>query len=334
MPKRKRLPRGRLALRIDRTRSVPSYMQLAEQLRARITAGDFRPGARLPAERELITASRLSRITVRQGLAVLEREGWVERKQGLGTFARHPIDQKLGSAQTITEVLLEQGITPEIKVLGFGAVVPPPRVRQALRLPQGERLILVKRLYCYQGQAIALIHIYLPLAVAEEAEILRRATVPTDTTYTIWEDRLGVQLKEARYIIRAGAATREVARALRVKMAPRSWSSNASRIRTKAALLSTSSFTIMRNGTSSPRCCPGRERGPRATAGMDALSTPAIPRNARTAGAMPRRSGGEGRRIRSDPGPHDPRTGGHQLWRYAHGRLPRRGAGVRLHLAL
>lgn len=218
MPKRKHLARGRLALRIDRTRSVPSYVQLAEQLRARITAGDFRPGARLPAERELISASRLSRITVRQGLALLEREGWLERKQGLGTFARYPIDQELGSAQTITEVLLEQGITPEIEVLSFDAVVPPPPVRQALRLSQGERLLLVKRLYCYQRQPIALIYIYLPLAVAEEAEILRRATVPTDTTYTIWEDRLGVQLKEARHVIRAGAASREVARALRVKV--------------------------------------------------------------------------------------------------------------------
>ncbi len=72
------------------------------------------------------------------------------------------------------------------------SVVPPARVRRELSLHQGEQVLLVKRLYRHRGEPLALVHIYLPLAVMREAEILRHATVPTDTTYTIWEDRLGV----------------------------------------------------------------------------------------------------------------------------------------------
>src|SRR3990167_2040435 len=118
MPKRKGPVRpGSPALPIDRGSSVPSYMQVAEHLRARIVGGEFRRGARMPADSELVAQSGLSRVTVRQGLSILVREGWLVRKQGLGTFVRHPIDQELTSVRTITEVLLSKGITPEIEVV-------------------------------------------------------------------------------------------------------------------------------------------------------------------------------------------------------------------------
>jgi GntR family transcriptional regulator len=205
------------AVPIDRDSSVPSYVQIAEYLRARIVSGAIRPGGRMPAESELVAQSGLSRVTIRQGLLILVREGWLVRKQGLGTFARHPIDQELTSVRTITEVLLSKGITPEVEVVSFGPVVPPVRVQRELRLQSGDQLLLAKRLYRYRGEPLALVYIYLPLAIAREAEILRQATIPTETTYTIWEDRLGVRLRDARHVIRAGAAGREDARALGVK---------------------------------------------------------------------------------------------------------------------
>ncbi|MBI3636062.1 MAG: GntR family transcriptional regulator [Candidatus Rokubacteria bacterium] len=196
---------------------VPSYRQLAEHLRSRIVSGEFPPGARMPAERELIADSSLSRITVRQGLGLLEREGLLVRKQGLGTFVRPSIDQELTSVQTITEVLLAKGIVPQIKVLSFGPVIPPPNVREVMQLPAGDRILLVKRLYRYKRRPIALIYIYLPLAVMTAAEVLRNANVPTETTYTVWEDKLHVRLKEARHTIRAAGATREDATALKIR---------------------------------------------------------------------------------------------------------------------
>lgn len=217
MAKRKGLVRSRPLLTIDRESSIPSYVQVAENLRARIVAGEFRRSARMPAESQLMAQSRLSRVTVRQGLAILEREGWLVRKQGLGTFVRHPIDQQLTSVRTITEVLLSKGITPEIEVVSFGPVVPPAKVQRELQLREGEQILLVKRLYRYQGQPLALIYIFLPLAVMREAEILRHASTPTDTTYTIWEDHLGLRLRDARHVISAEAASREDARALGIK---------------------------------------------------------------------------------------------------------------------
>jgi DNA-binding FadR family transcriptional regulator len=62
------------------------YRQIAEQLRGLITKGEFPPGARLPAERELAQQLGVSRPSVREALIALEVEGWVEVRVGSGVY--------------------------------------------------------------------------------------------------------------------------------------------------------------------------------------------------------------------------------------------------------
>jgi GntR family transcriptional regulator len=197
--------------------SVPAYTRLAEQLKHRIAHGEFKPGERIPAEQEIIAESGLSRVTVRAAMSVLARDGWVVRKQGIGTFAGHPIDQELSSLRTTPEVLQMLGMIPDVKVLSFQKTLPSQEVSRALRLREGERAILMKRLYRSGGTPVALVYVYLPLALEEHAEVLRDERAPTETTYTILESKLGVEIKEAHHVVRARHASREVARALRVK---------------------------------------------------------------------------------------------------------------------
>jgi len=66
----------------------PAWVQIEEQLADRIASGALREGERLPAERELADALRVSRMTVRQALASLAARGLVERGVGRGTFVR------------------------------------------------------------------------------------------------------------------------------------------------------------------------------------------------------------------------------------------------------
>src|SRR5207253_5925115 len=62
------------------------YRQIAEQLRVLMTKGEFQPGARLPAERDLAKQMGVSRPSVREALIALEVEGWVEVRTGSGVF--------------------------------------------------------------------------------------------------------------------------------------------------------------------------------------------------------------------------------------------------------
>jgi GntR family transcriptional regulator len=73
---------------IDRDSPVPYYFQLAELLEQEITAGRWESGFRLPSEPELCEQLGLSRTTVRQALARLEKRGLIERLKGHGTFVR------------------------------------------------------------------------------------------------------------------------------------------------------------------------------------------------------------------------------------------------------
>jgi DNA-binding FadR family transcriptional regulator len=57
-------------------------------VRSLITGGEFPPGSRLPAERDLAKQLGVSRPSVREALIALEVEGWVEVRVGSGVYVR------------------------------------------------------------------------------------------------------------------------------------------------------------------------------------------------------------------------------------------------------
>jgi GntR family transcriptional regulator/MocR family aminotransferase len=65
---------------------TPLYRRFYEELRAAILEGRLKPGARLPATRDLAEQYRLSRATVVSAFEQLKSEGYVEGKVGAGTY--------------------------------------------------------------------------------------------------------------------------------------------------------------------------------------------------------------------------------------------------------
>ncbi len=66
------------------------YRLIADQIAAKITAGEFATGTRLPAERELADRLRVSRSSIREALIALEIGGYVEIRVGSGVFVAKP----------------------------------------------------------------------------------------------------------------------------------------------------------------------------------------------------------------------------------------------------
>ena len=62
------------------------YRQIADQIARLIASGEFPPGARLPAERELASSLGVSRASVREAIISLEIGGLVEVRVGTGIF--------------------------------------------------------------------------------------------------------------------------------------------------------------------------------------------------------------------------------------------------------
>ena len=61
------------------------YVQLADDLAAKIAAGDFPVGSRLPNEAELAETYEVARMTVRRALDVLRERGLVRTLHGRGS---------------------------------------------------------------------------------------------------------------------------------------------------------------------------------------------------------------------------------------------------------
>jgi 2-aminoadipate transaminase len=77
-----------LPLHLQPESHIPLYIQLRDQLRSLVHAGDLRPGDRIPASRELAQNLGVHRTTVANAYAELESEGLIQGHVGRGTFIR------------------------------------------------------------------------------------------------------------------------------------------------------------------------------------------------------------------------------------------------------
>src|SRR5260370_7740487 len=78
-----------LPLHLQPESHIPLYIQLRDQLRSLVHAGDLRPGDRIPASRELAQMLGVHRTTVANAYAELESEGLIQGHVGRGTFIRN-----------------------------------------------------------------------------------------------------------------------------------------------------------------------------------------------------------------------------------------------------
>ena len=73
---------------LDPKSAVPLYEQIAVRLKAAVATGELRPGDALPSVRQLAGRLRINPATVVQAYRGLEDEGFVEMRQGAGTYVQ------------------------------------------------------------------------------------------------------------------------------------------------------------------------------------------------------------------------------------------------------
>src|SRR5258707_8356522 len=66
------------------------YQRIADDLRARISSGEYPPGSRLPTKAELMDRYQVAVNTVERAIDELRKAGLVETLQGAGMFVREP----------------------------------------------------------------------------------------------------------------------------------------------------------------------------------------------------------------------------------------------------
>jgi GntR family transcriptional regulator len=121
---------------------------VAEELKRAIVDGTYQPAQQLPSEPELARAFGVSRTTLRQGISLLEQEGIITRRHGLGTFIaskgsilRNNINSNFG----VTDLIESSGWRPGTRRLQVHEEVADAHTLELLALPPGSKVIIVDR---------------------------------------------------------------------------------------------------------------------------------------------------------------------------------------------
>ncbi|HTF95092.1 MAG TPA: GntR family transcriptional regulator [Cellvibrio sp.] len=194
---------------------VPLYNQLKELLRAQILDGTYPAESRMPSESELGDQFQVSRITVRQALGDLQKEGLIFRIHGKGTFVAKPkAFQNVSTLQGLAESLAQLGHEVINQLLSVKFIVADARIAERLQLNEGDKVAEIKRVRLINREPVSLEISYVPPDIGEK---LQKADLITRDIFLIIENDLQLNLGHADLAIDAVLADSELTEALNVE---------------------------------------------------------------------------------------------------------------------
>ena len=162
-----------------------------EELRQAILGGTFRPGSQLPTEAELCEMLGVSRTVVREALRVLDDDGLVVRRHGVGTFVRnHPILKNLNFNFGITEMIQSAGSQPGTSHFAIQNEPADAEKSKQLRVAPGTPLITVERVRTANGRPVVYSFDTLTEAHVKQAGFDPQLLL-TESIYSILQNSLG-----------------------------------------------------------------------------------------------------------------------------------------------
>ena len=189
---------------IDKTSSIPYYLQLSEILQQEIGKRQSpREIYQLPSENELAAQQGITRATVRRALDVLERDGLIYREKGRGSFAAvRRVEHELTRLVSTTEDMSKRGWALTTRLISVEKAPAPRRVAAALELPTAALCYKLCRLRIVDGEPISIQVPYLPVTLCPDLE----QNDLTRSLYRLLETRYGLRLWTGHETLRARCA--------------------------------------------------------------------------------------------------------------------------------
>jgi GntR family transcriptional regulator len=110
--------------------NIPLYFQFYLKIKNDIMLGEIEPATRMPNIEALHEQYRVSHATVRRALALLEKEGLIIKKRGLGIIVRDQIDLPTWNPTSLLEITDMAMRNADHHALFDGWVEPPRRIEK------------------------------------------------------------------------------------------------------------------------------------------------------------------------------------------------------------
>lgn len=201
---------------IRQNKLLPLYHQVEQLIRQRIARQEYVAGAQIPSEHELCRELKVSRVTVRQALQELVREGTLLKIQGKGTFvspgapAALPPIKYTGSLDELYQRVLKLVVVR----VEISRVAATPPMRRTLELPETEtELTCIKRVRHMNDEPFSFTVNYLPTAIGDR---VRKDALYTVPLLAMLEEEMKIPIVRASETVEAAPADQDVAGRLQI----------------------------------------------------------------------------------------------------------------------
>lgn len=194
---------------------TPLYHQLKNILKERILSNELKGSQRLPTEAELCIEYNVSRITVRQALTELMKDGLIYRDRGRGTFVTEGAEFKRPELKGSIENLIVAAKGTHTRVLSYKEILSPPTIARLLQLKKPEKVFELQLVRFTSKAPLGYSFIYFPYSLGKTVspEELNGST----EIITFVEEKLKTKAHRAKQAIDVGVADKVLAEHLSVK---------------------------------------------------------------------------------------------------------------------
>ena len=192
----------------------PLYRQAQHLIRHRIATGEYSPSQQIPSEHTLCQELRVSRVTLREALRELVRDGMLVKVQGKGTFVVDNPPKRLTPVKYtgFLDELQQRVLKLKVREVEIARVPPSADLRALLQLPDDEaEVTLIKRLRHINDEPFSFTLNYLPLSIGTRVREKDLYTVPL---LRILQNDLKIAIVRARETIEAAPADPDIAHRL------------------------------------------------------------------------------------------------------------------------
>ncbi|MFD2444355.1 GntR family transcriptional regulator [Bacillus sp. CGMCC 1.16607] len=200
---------------IEKDNRLPLYYQLMDTILEKIENGELAENDQLPSEREFCEVYKVSRTTVRQTMQELEKEGYIYKIHGKGTFVSPKVyNQSLVNFYSFTEEMKKAGKNPSTKVLSFYKIECDSRIAKAMNLTLEDEVYKITRLRLADQDPMLLETSYVPVKRFENLSAEKLELTPM---YEIFRSDYQVIITSALESFKAVSARKDEANILTIE---------------------------------------------------------------------------------------------------------------------
>lgn len=172
----------------------PIYLQLREVIRNKIEDGEYLPGMQIPSENELAKTYGINRMTVRDGIDALVKEGLLKRVHGKGVYVDVPkVERDLETLGGFTQTMKAKNVTPNTKVINKVLRKAGEKYSLVFGIEPEDEIYYVKRICLSDGSPVSLDEVFIPQYILPRLEDIDLNVFPIYEVYEL----CGINLTKA-----------------------------------------------------------------------------------------------------------------------------------------